>query len=165
MEDIIKIISDNSTFIILGLLALMIILFITVIVLIRAVNRVEKKYKKMMRGTNADSLEALINNKINSIDESLQNSEEALSKYSELREEMKKCVNRVSIIRYKAFENIGSDLSFSIAILDDYNNGVIITNIYSRSDSTTYAKPVENGTSKYHLSEEEQYVLNEAMNK
>ena len=56
-------------------------------------------------------------------------------------------------------------MSFSIAILDSYNDGVLITGIYSRHDSTTYAKPVDKGISRYELSEEEAYVLNEAINK
>ena len=67
--------------------------------------------------------------------------------------------------RNKAFADVGSDLSFSIAILDSYNDGVIITGIYSRQDSITYAKPVDKGISRYELSEEETYVLNEAINK
>ena len=56
-------------------------------------------------------------------------------------------------------------MSFSIAILDSYNDGVIITGIYSRQDSITYAKPVDKGISRYELSEEETYVLNDAINK
>ena len=58
-------------------------------------------------------------------------------------------------MRYKAFEDVGSDLSFSVAILDSYNDGIILTGIYSRHDSVTYAKPVDKGISRYELSEEE----------
>ena len=66
--------------------------------------------------------------------------------------------------RYKAFEDIGSDLSYSIAMLDGNNNGVIITSIYSRNESITYAKPIDNGISRYDLSEEENSVLHQAIN-
>ena len=41
---------------------------------------------------------------------------------------------------------------------------IIITGIYSRHDSTTYAKPIDKGISRYELSEEELHVLNEAIN-
>ena len=68
---------------------------------------------------------------------------------------MKKCVQKVSIIRYKAFEDVGSDLSFSIALLDENNDGIILTGIYGRNESTTYAKPIDKGISRYDLSEEE----------
>ncbi|MDZ5017222.1 DUF4446 family protein, partial [Clostridium perfringens] len=82
-----------------------------------------------------------------------------------IKEEMKGCVNKIAIMRYKAFPDVGSDLSFSIAILDSHNDGILLTGIYSRQDSTTYAKPVDKGISRYELSEEETYVLNEAINK
>ena len=72
------------------------------------------------------------------------------------------CVQKVAIMRYKAFENVGSDLSFSIAILDGNNDGVLLTGIYGREESVTYAKPVDKGISRYDLSEEEKQVLNEA---
>ena len=77
---------------------------------------------------------------------------------------MKVCVKKIAIKRYKAFEDVGSDLSFSVAILDSYNDGIILTGIYSRQDSTTYAKPIDKGISIYNLSEEELCVLNEAIN-
>ena len=66
---------------------------------------------------------------------------------------------------YKAFEDIGSDLSFSIAMLDENNDGLILTGIFGREESTTYVKPVDKGISRYDLSEEELTVLNEAINK
>jgi hypothetical protein len=50
-------------------------------------------------------------------------------------------------------------------MLDDKNDGVILTGIYGRQESTTYAKPIDKGISRYDLSEEELYVLNEASNK
>lgn len=73
--------------------------------------------------------------------------------------------SKVSIVRYRAFEDVGSDLSYSIALLDNNNNGVILTGIYGRNESTTYAKPIDKGLSRYELSDEEKYVLKDAMNK
>ena len=158
-------INEYSSFIVIALLIVTILLFIVVIALYKAVNKLEKKYKKIMRGTNGKNLEELINSKLDEIDKSMEASKEALEKYEKVKEEMKGCVNKIAIMRYKAFEDIGSDLSFSIAILDSYNDGVILTGIYSRQDSTTYAKPVDKGISRYELSEEESYVLKEAINK
>ena len=163
MEDVLKIINENSPFIIVGLLIIMLLLFIIVIYLIRSINKLEKKYRRMMRGVNNKNLEELISSKLDEI--AMEFSNEALNKCDVIREEMKGCVNKIAIMRYKAFPDVGSDLSFSIAILDSYNDGVLITGIYSRQDSTTYAKPVDKGISRYELSEEESYVLNEAINK
>lgn len=165
MNELFNFINEYSIYIIIGLAAITLLLLITTIVLITAVNRVEKKYKKMMRGTNNKNLEEVINSNLENIDISLENSKEALRKCEDIAEDMKSCVNKVAIMRYKAFEDVGSDLSFSVAILDDYNDGIVLTGIYSRHDSTTYAKPIDKGISKYDLSQEELHVLKEAIDK
>ena len=117
-----------------------------------------------MRGVNNKNLEQAISDNLDNIEKALSKSQEAIEECKSISEELKGCVNKIAIMRYKAFEDVGSDLSFSIAILDSYNDGVIITGIYSRHDSTTYAKPIDKGISRYDLSEEELHVLNEAIN-
>ncbi|CUO80828.1 DUF4446 family protein [Clostridium sp. NSJ-49] len=165
MSNILNIINEYSGLIVIGLAIITLLLLITTIVLLLSVNKVEKKYRKMMRGTNSRNLEEVINSNLDNIDVALNNSKESLERCEKIAEDLKSCVNKVAIMRYKAFEDVGSDLSFSIAILDSYNDGVIITGIYSRHDSTTYAKPIDKGISRYDLSEEELHVLNEAINK
>lgn len=164
MNDIINIINEYSIFIVIGLGIITLLLFIMTIILLRSVNQLERKYRKMMRGVNNKNLEELINSNLDNIEKAVNNSEQALEQCKKITEDVKGCVNKVAIMRYKAFEDVGSDLSFSIAILDSYNDGVIITSIYSRQDSTTYAKPIDKGISRYDLSEEEIHVLNEAIN-
>lgn len=165
MNDILNIINEYSIFIIIGLGVITLLLFILTIILLRSVNQLERKYRKMMRGVNNENLENLINSNLDNIEKAVNNSDQALEQCQKIAEDMKSCVNKVAIMRYKAFEDIGSDLSFSIAILDSHNDGVIITSIYSRQDSTTYAKPIDKGISRYGLSEEEIHVLNEAINR
>lgn len=164
MESIINIINQYSVFIIMGLSVITLLLFIISIILFSSVKKLEKKYKKMMRGVNNKNLEKALNDNLDNIEKALNKSEEAISECKNISDKLKGCVNKVAIMRYKAFEDVGSDLSFSIAILDSYNDGVIITGIYSRHDSTTYAKPIDKGISRYDLSEEELHVLNEAIN-
>lgn len=165
LENIINMINEYSALIVIGLLIITILLFVIILMLMSSVNKLEKKYRKMMRGVNNKNLEEFINSKVDDIESALINSEKSLEDCEKVRQEVKGCVNKVAIMRYKAFEDVGSDLSFSIAILDDYNDGVLITGIYARNDSTTYAKPVDKGISRYDLSEEEIHVLNEAINK
>ena len=68
------------------------------------------------------------------------------------------------MVRYSAFKDTGSDLSFALAMLDDNNNGVILNGIYSREMSNIYAKQVTNGTAVNKLSEEEKEALQKALN-
>ncbi len=77
---------------------------------------------------------------------------------------MKKCLQKVGVVKYNAFDDVGSDLSFALAILDDKNNGYVLNGIYARDNSNIYAKPVENGKSSYVLSEEEKEAIYKAVN-
>ena len=158
-------INELIPYLIVGMIIIIILLFIMVIVLFKAVGRVENKYKKLMKGTSNKNLEEMLLERLNSIEEAKEVSEKALKQCERLEIKLKDCIQKVAIMRYKAFENVGSDLSFSIAMLDDKNDGVILTGIYAREESTTYAKPIDKGISRYDLSEEELYVLNEASNK
>jgi len=72
------------------------------------------------------------------------------------------CLQRVGIVRFRAFEDTGSDLSFSIALLDSRNNGVVLTSLYGRSESLIFAKPVMGGESPYSLSREEKEAISRA---
>lgn len=165
MNNLISLINQNSQFIVIGLLIVTVLLFIVVLILLNTVSKLEKKYKKLMKGTTNKNLEELINNKLDEISSATEKADMAINKCEELDKNLKDCVNKVAIMRYKAFEDVGSDLSFSIAILDSYNDGIILTGIYARNDSTVYAKPIDKGISRYDLSEEEKHVLNEAVNK
>ncbi|EOC99788.1 hypothetical protein L21TH_2187 [Caldisalinibacter kiritimatiensis] len=75
---------------------------------------------------------------------------------------LKLSVQKVGIIRYNAFDDMGSDLSFSIALLDENLNGVVISTIFGRNESNTYAKPIIEGKSKYNLSVEELQAIDKA---
>ena len=73
------------------------------------------------------------------------------------------CVQKVGVVRFQAFEDVGSDLSYSVALLDENNSGVIITSIFGRNMSTSYAKPITEGLSNYEFSNEEIYAMNMAL--
>ncbi|MCL2163621.1 MAG: DUF4446 family protein [Oscillospiraceae bacterium] len=84
---------------------------------------------------------------------------------SDLFEILSGCVQKVAILRYNAFNDVGSDLSYSIALLDYDDNGIVISGLYGRETSTTYAKPIEFGHSQYILTEEEEQVISLARKK
>ncbi|MDD7796237.1 DUF4446 family protein [Clostridium sp. 'White wine YQ'] len=164
MNSIINSINDYSVYIIIGMAAVILLLFILVLILFRSLNKVEKRYRKLMRGVNNKNLEEFVIGYLDKVDEANKNSEEAVKLGKFLEEKMKKSIQKVSVMRYKAFEDVGSDLSFSIALLDDNDDGVVLTGIYGRHESTTYAKPIDKGISRYDLSEEEITVLNKSIN-
>jgi ABC-type multidrug transport system fused ATPase/permease subunit len=165
LDTLINAISELLPYLIIAMIVIIILLFIMVVILFKAVGKVESRYRRLMKGTSNSNLEEMLLERLDSIEVAKDRSEKALEECKRLEIKMKDCIQKVAIMRYKAFENVGSDLSFSIAMLDDKNDGLILTGIYGRQESTTYAKPIDKGISRYDLSEEELYVLSEASNK
>ena len=90
----------------------------------------------------------------------MQNSlEEQQQEMKQMKNKMKEMKSNLYIHRYSAFSDETTGLSYSVVILDDYHNGVVITGLYNREQSYTYAKPIELGQSKFKLSPEEKEAL------
>ncbi|NLH87206.1 MAG: DUF4446 family protein, partial [Firmicutes bacterium] len=64
-------------------------------------------------------------------------------------------IQKVGVVRYDAFDGIGGEQSFSVALLDANANGVVVSGLSGREDTRVYAKPVRNGRSAHTLSDEE----------
>lgn len=72
-------------------------------------------------------------------------------------------LQRVAVVRFDAFDDMGGKLSYSVAMLDDNGDGVIFTSIYGRNENRTYAKAVKNGRASHVLSREEEEALRRAL--
>jgi hypothetical protein len=80
-----------------------------------------------------------------------------------LQEAVAHSVQRVGIIRFDAFEDLGGMLSFAVALLDAEGSGVVLSSINGRNETRIYAKAIEQGTSKTHLSGEEEEAIRRAL--
>jgi len=96
----------------------------------------------------------------------LDNLEKKIEKCANSLENLEKVKNlpiqKMGIVRFNPFSGTGSDQSFSVALLNGENTGVVLTSIFSREGNRVYAKPVEAGESKYSLSEEEKEAIKKA---
>jgi Protein of unknown function (DUF4446) len=72
-------------------------------------------------------------------------------------------VQRVGLVRYDAFEEMGGHLSFSAALLDGSGDGVVITSINGRADTRCFAKPLQGWTSRHNLTPEEEEAVRQAL--
>lgn len=79
-----------------------------------------------------------------------------------LRAEVKGSFKHLAVVRYDAFADMGGHLSWSVALLDDGGNGVVMTSIHGRSDARSYAKTVTSWRSEVQLSPEEEQAVAEA---
>jgi len=80
----------------------------------------------------------------------------------DLKEKNRFSLQRVGIVRFNPFNEVGSNQSFSAALMDENNNGLVITSLYSREENRVYGKPIKNGVSEYSLSDEEKRAIEEA---
>lgn len=71
-------------------------------------------------------------------------------------------LQKISMVRFNPFGDVGGDQSFSLAMLDGHDSGLILTSIHGRGGTRVYAKPVDLGKSKYSLSAEEKKALLQA---
>ena len=155
----------NSDIFILVLFVIVIILSVLYITSVINLKKLRTSYFKFMNKLgNGNNLEEMLQNYIKKVETVEAKNEEIISYCKVIDENIKRCTQKIGIVRYNAFKDVGSDLSFTLAILDDYNNGVVLNGIYARDSSNIYAKPIENGVSKYVLSEEEKEAVNRAIN-
>ncbi|MFA9397482.1 MAG: DUF4446 family protein [Clostridiaceae bacterium] len=165
MNNISDFILNNLSIIVIIMGTVSLILFVMILCAFSTISKLKKRIRKLTRGIEGENIEKIINKYYESIDNVNKSNSKINEEISNINIKLNSCVQKVTIKRYKAFENVGSDLSFSIAFLDLKNNGVVLTGIYGREDSITYAKPIDSGISRYDLSGEEKEVLNGAMNK
>jgi hypothetical protein len=145
----------------LTLLGVGIFLLIMFIVNTIRVNRISKNYKSFMNKLGkGNNLEIMLRDYIDTVERVQKQSDEVKATCEKIDKNVMSCVQKLGIVRYNAFTDTGSDLSFAVALLDFEDNGVVFNGVYSRDNhSTTYAKPVEKGISKYTLSAEEAQAI------
>lgn len=68
-------------------------------------------------------------------------------------------LHKIGFIRYNPFGDVGGNQSFSLALLDEKENGFVITSIHSREGTRVYSKQVSRGDSEYNLSDEEKKAI------
>lgn len=163
MQGFLEFLNTDSYLVILS--AVTIILLIGFLAVLVSNIKLNNRYKKFMNKLgNGKNLEEDLENFMYKVDRVEKQNTEITNFCRNLDEDISKCIQKIGIVRYSAFKDTGSDLSFAVALLDEKNNGVVFNGIYSREMSNIYAKPVENGNSKYTLSNEEVEAIEKAIN-
>lgn len=159
-------IENNMAYLVIGLAVAVVILFILCIVLFVKFSGQKKKYDYFMGANRRPSHN--LEMKIQDYYETSKRIEEKYSKLLDMVTDMDKTdktkIQKVGLIRYNPFDEMGGNLCFALALLDGYDNGVVLNGIHSRTGSFTYAKPIEMGVSTYMLSEEEIKAVEMAKN-
>ncbi len=166
MNTIFETINENSSYIILGLSVFCFILFILCIQLMININKQKDRTDRFF-GVKSEkhNIEAMLLEYIEKVKMVDGKYNETLSLINDINFRLSFCIQKIGIVRYNPFNDMGGDLSFTLALLDDKNNGVVLNTLHGRDASYTYAKPVNSCESNYALTEEEKRAIKIAAEK
>lgn len=155
----------DIAYLFLILLVFIVVLFVIIILQMKKLNRLQKRISKFMTGKDAKSLEKDIvglyeDNKFLKI-----NVDKNKKDIRTLYKNMEHAFQKIGLIKYDAFQQMGGKLSFSLALLDENNNGFILNSVHSTEGCYTYTKEIKSGECAISLGEEEQQALDMAIGK
>lgn len=154
-----ELIGIPSDYVIIGLVVVTLILLILYIVNIVQMSQLKKRYKIFMSGKNAKSLEKTLIERLDQVDELLEANNANEKKIKILFDNMKFTFQKVGLVKYDAFNEMGGKLSFSLALLNETDDGFVMNAVHSREGCYTYVKDIIAGNSVIILSEEEKEAL------
>lgn len=150
-------------YIALGAAVLSIICFILAIVAIAANSRLRRRLAQWKDISSSTDLEEVFNSTKGAVAELKVQMADADIQMKSFEAQLQKKVSTPAMRRYNAFAEMGNDLSYSVAFVDDAGDGVVLTSIYGREESVTYGKPLSRGDSDYLLTTEEEAVIQAGM--
>ena len=157
-----KYIGFDSDYIIIGLAAIVIILFILYIVNIVQISKLKKRYNIFMSGKTAKSLEDTLLKRLDQVDDLIAANSSNATSINKLFDNMKCTFQKIGLVKYDAFQEMGGKLSFSLAMLNEEDDGFVINAVHSREGCYTYIKEIVGGNSIIVLADEEQEALDMA---
>lgn len=150
-------------YIMLGLAVLTLILLIVVIVCIFKIKRLYRSYDYFMRGKDAETLEDIIINHIQDIQELKFQDRANKDQIRTNNKNMRASFQKFGMVRYNAFKGMGGNLSFAFALLDYTNTGFVMNSVHSREGCYLYLKAVDRGQTEILLGNEEKEALEQAL--
>lgn len=134
-------------------------LLLTVAVLIIMVSRLTGRLNSLSQGTKGASLENIISENNTSVHRNRKMLDHHTDQINQLQDDILNTFGNIGIIRFNPYKDTGGNQSFAIALLNNKNDGVIISSLYTQDRVNVFAKPIINGTSEFRLTDEEQQAI------
>ncbi len=148
-----------------------IVLFLIILVMIVLLSKQKKRISflseridNLTSGEGGESLEAELDQIIMDNERLLKDSKKNTEDIRKIFSRLKTVYQKMAIVKYDAYEQLGGEMSAVVVILDENNNGVLINNVYSTEGGYVYTREIENGKCKHELGTEEQEALSKAVN-
>lgn len=153
----------DPAYIFIALLAIIVIMLVLIIVQMCNFSKLKKKYEKFMLGNNAESMEDEIMKLFGDIKYLKDTTETNGKEIRNLYKKHRKAFQKVGVVNYDAYAQMGGKLSFCIALLDEDDNGFVMNSVHSSEGCYFYSKVIEAGYCKLELGTEEEKALKKAI--
>jgi len=153
---------DNLIFI--SLLAISGLFAVLNLFLIFSLFSSKRKIRLLFEGKKVKNLEDVLLNQIKKTKEQDSDLKEVLERIKKLENISEKTFKKIGMVRFNPFSDMGGNQSFAIALLDNQNNGFVISSLFIKEGNRVYGKAVKNGQSDHSLSDEEKEAIEKAMN-
>jgi hypothetical protein len=135
---------------------------LTLIVALR-LRKVRREYRVLMGEGDRQDVVSAIGRAVKQVEGFGKRIDELYSRHEDSNLGARRALQRFGIVRYDAFEEMGGRLSFSLALLDDHGDGLVLSSINGRTEARTYVKPIVGLNSEHNLSDEEREAMAAAM--
>lgn len=150
--------------IVITMMGIMIFVLLYMVRVSMKMTRFLKKYRIFMRGRDAVSLEKAFVQKFVEVDKLIELSKVQANEIRRLKDIQARTANKIGIVKYDAFPDVGGRLSFALAMLDESDSGFVLNAIHGREGCYTYVKEIVKGESYIVLGQEEKEALRQAVN-
>ena len=149
---------------VIAMMGIMIFVLLYMVRVSMKLTRFLKRYRIFMRGKDAVSLEKAFAQKFLEVDKLIEMSKIQGNEIRRIKEIQGRTANKIGIVKYDAFPDVGGRLSFALAMLDESDSGFVLNAIHGREGCYTYIKEIVKGESYIVLGKEEKDALRQAVN-
>ena len=150
--------------IVIAMMGIMVFVLLYMVRVSMKLTRFLKKYRIFMRGRDAISLEKAFAQKFVEVDKMIELNKIHADEIRRIKEIQSRSANKIGIVKYDAFPDVGGRLSFALAMLDESDSGFVLNAIHGREGCYTYIKEIVKGESYVVLGQEEKEALRQAVN-
>jgi len=144
---------------------LLIALILVALIAIRnalLIRKIQSRWSQLLQGARGENLETVLYDHLREKMRLESDLESVRKRVDQLEDLMTTSKRHLGLVKYDAFEDVGGNQSFAMAVYDDRGDGAVLTGIVGRMESRVYCKPLVNGRSERDLSQEEQRAIREA---
>ncbi len=152
----------NLEIVVIIFFVLIIVLSVVLVFTIKQLQKISRKYYVVMSGKTGMDLEGIMLTRFKEMDKVKANAKKVTNEHRTFKAHLDSCYNKIGIMKYNAFPDMSGDQSFSLALLNTENSGIVLSAIHTRDGCYTYLKEIIKGESYIVLSEEEKEAMKKA---